>query len=141
MGGVFYSGLAYITDSPYRVDDIVDELANHQAEPTNVYLVPKALVQGIPVPPQNPTLDDYEWTGQLSPTYMNYNYAKPSSIDGYVPTNNKLFCFPYNYLILSNNSGSSCKYKFEHFTTADCEFKISGVPVARWLNINRTIIL
>lgn len=37
------------------------------------------------------------------------------NLNGYIPRNNKLQCFPYRYLLASNNSGSSAVYHFEQF--------------------------
>lgn len=37
----------------------------------------------------------------------------PTTIDGYSPRNNKLFCYPYNYLVASNRSGSHAIFKWE----------------------------
>lgn len=39
------------------------------------------------------------------------------NLDGYVPVNNKLKCFPYRYLIVSNNNGGEVTYKYEDFYT------------------------
>lgn len=36
-----------------------------------------------------------------------------STINGYVPKNKKLFCYPYHYLTVQNNAGSSNNYRFE----------------------------
>lgn len=44
---------------------------------------------------------------------------KPTKIDGYTPKNNKLFTFPYTYLLVSNNSGGSAIYQFEYFKQRD----------------------
>ena len=38
------------------------------------------------------------------------------SIDGYIPNNNKLFCYPYNSLIISNSNGTENLLKFENFS-------------------------
>ena len=35
---------------------------------------------------------------------------------GYVPKNKKLYQYPYNYLLVSNNAGSTATYKWEDFT-------------------------
>lgn len=47
------------------------------------------------------------------------------SIDGYVPKNNKLFAYPYNFLFASNNMGSSAVYRYEFFGSEHgaCEFE------------------
>ena len=39
----------------------------------------------------------------------------PANIDSYVPKNNKCFCSPYNYLLVSNNNGANVSYAYELF--------------------------
>ena len=52
---------------------------------------------------------------------------KPSVIDtDYVPRNNKLWCYPYRYFLLSNYAGSVQEFKYEMFTTTNCMFNIRG---------------
>lgn len=55
------------------------------------------------------------------------NY-KPTDIDGYVPKNNKLFTYPYCYMLMSNNSGGTAVYKYELFNNPEnnnhCAFYI-----------------
>lgn len=52
------------------------------------------------------------------------------NLDGYEPVNNKLKCFPYRYLIVSNNNGAEVTYKYEDFYTknAQNEKTISAQP-------------
>lgn len=38
-----------------------------------------------------------------------------TTIDGYTPRNNKCFCFPYCYLVLTNNCGENITLKWENF--------------------------
>lgn len=61
-------------------------------------------------------------------TYNTDNIEKPSKIDGYTPKNNKLFTYPYCYMMMSNNSGGSAIYKYELFNNKDeanlCDFRI-----------------
>lgn len=40
-----------------------------------------------------------------------------NNLDGYIPKNNKLLCYPYNYLIASNNNGTDVIYRLEDFYT------------------------
>lgn len=55
------------------------------------------------------------------------NY-KPTNINGYVPKNNKLFTYPYCYMLMNNNAGGSAVYKYELFNNPDnnklCAFNI-----------------
>ena len=53
--------------------------------------------------------------------------SKPySSIDGYTPKNNKLYCWPYNFLIIDNNGGSCHEYRYEDFSGSNCVFSTKG---------------
>ena len=47
-------------------------------------------------------------------------------LDGHQVKNNKLFTYPYNYLLVSNNNGSSVVYEYEHFAEGDIEFSIKS---------------
>lgn len=39
----------------------------------------------------------------------------PGTLNGYTPKNNKLFCYPYNLLTISNNVGTQAEYHYEDF--------------------------
>ena len=45
-----------------------------------------------------------------------WNVAKTHSFSDYTPRNNKCFCYPYNYLYVSNNAGDSNILKYEDFS-------------------------
>lgn len=49
-----------------------------------------------------------------------------TTIDGYTPKNNKLFTGQFNYLLVSNNAGSSYNYNYEDFSTNECVFRTRG---------------
>ena len=45
----------------------------------------------------------------------------------YKPKNNKLYAYPYNFLYVTNNNGTSAIYKYEMFGDASaCNFKVVG---------------
>lgn len=52
-----------------------------------------------------------------------------TNIDGYVPKNNKLFNYPYNFLKLTNNKGDDVIFKHEMWDNANNigEFELRGV--------------
>lgn len=52
--------------------------------------------------------------------------TRPTAIDGYTPKNNKCFCSPYNYLLVSNNAGSTVSYAYELFNGTPT-FKTRGI--------------
>lgn len=50
-----------------------------------------------------------------------------SSLGGaYVPKNNKLFTYPYNFLYCTDLNGNSSEFRYEDFSTATCNFNITG---------------
>lgn len=59
------------------------------------------------------------------------------TIDGYTPKNKKLFTYPYNFLLASNNCGNTCEYRYELFsheeettiTNFNPEVRLTGVAV------------
>lgn len=51
---------------------------------------------------------------------------KPTKIDNYEPVNKKLLTFPYCYLLASNNNGSDVIYKYEKFSSENCDFQFNG---------------
>ena len=61
-------------------------------------------------------------------TYVTDAIMKPTDVNGYKPKNNKLFTYPYCYLMMSNNSGGSAIYKYELFKNTEnadlCDFRI-----------------
>lgn len=60
--------------------------------------------------------------------YMEVPISQTGAIDGYVPKNNKLYCYPYNFLYATNNNGGSAVYRYERFPTGStaANFSITG---------------
>ena len=46
--------------------------------------------------------------------------------ENYTPINKKLFTFPYNYAILSNNNGTDIPFRYEDFINNQLNFKVVG---------------
>lgn len=49
-----------------------------------------------------------------------------TTIDGYTPKNNKLFCYPYNFAWVTNNNGAHAVYRYERFDNDTMAFVLSG---------------
>ena len=47
--------------------------------------------------------------------------------DEYIPKNKKLYTYPYNYLLVSNNNGGSAIYQVEHFSNNRVNLTVYGV--------------
>lgn len=67
---------------------------------------------------QQPTMIPTSWTP----------VTRPTSIDGYTPRNNKVLCYPYTALYITNNNGSGNEYRFEDFDGSP-EFEVKGALV------------
>ena len=53
--------------------------------------------------------------------------VKPyNNIDGYYPKNNKLFVWPYNFMIIDNHGGVCEEFRYEDFTSQNCVFTTKG---------------
>lgn len=56
-------------------------------------------------------------------TSSSVSITKPTRMANYTPKNNKLLTYPYNMLYITNSQGSSAVYKYENFSTNNCEFE------------------
>lgn len=123
MGGIFYAGGAYICSTMDEVVNIVQlfSKAGEADAVTAVYMVPKKIVIN--------SSETLQFSGQANPAFYDVSKAKPTKINGYTPKNKKLLTYPFCYLLASNNAGSSNVYKYERFSTATCDFLVTGVPV------------
>ena len=57
-------------------------------------------------------------TGDVSPSPND-----TPSLDGYIPFNNKIWTYPYNFLYVTNGQGSSAVYQYEFFKSVDPEYR------------------
>lgn len=65
--------------------------------------------------------------GTTKPKSRKFSTSKsPGTLDGYTPKNKKLLQYPYTYLELDNTQGQVGVFKFEFFSSTNCEFKIIG---------------
>lgn len=81
----------------------------------------------------------YEYPGFLgtgtttSPAHSQQSIPiNKSTIDGYTPRNKKLYNYPYNFLLISNNNGQTATIKWENFgvsaqNSGTVKFDIAGV--------------
>lgn len=66
---------------------------------------------------------------EVGKTIPHYTVSKPknySNIDGYIPKNNKLFTYPYNFLMVTNHQGTVANYHYEYFAQDQCTFDYYG---------------
>lgn len=139
-GGVF-SGLTYFL---FKTDDDAGKFIKayaslgKSADIVDIFMIP-SVVAGI-------SNSDSRWFsgslgGQTLTTAVLPNSAgvvtirnaditlsSPSTLNGYTPRNNKLFCYPYNCLTISNNAGTMAEYKYEDFINNTPVFSLIAVP-------------
>lgn len=65
----------------------------------------------------------YTIINSITPTTFVTDITKRTSFTGITVRNNKCFCYPYNYLLVSNNNGSNNIYRYEDFSTTNCQFE------------------
>lgn len=130
FGGVYMAGGAYYTDNITVFVNILEAFANAGRSDAiyNCYVIPKLLINY-----PTGTITNNQYPGQSIPVDDYKIINKPSTLDTYQPINNKLKTFPYMYLLVSNNNGSSNVYHYERFHEQEylghCDFEIKGVPV------------
>lgn len=145
-GGTYnrvFSGVKYFEITQNQLQAIIEELADAGQSDAIVaiFMAPKNMVNSTTPPSadtenelfstypevQNLVAVEWEfWAKNQSETYI----SKPNDLNGYIPKNNKLFTYPYQYLLVSNNSGGAAAYKYELFYDSlsndenACDFRI-----------------
>ena len=121
-GGVFMAGGAYVCSSIVEVVNILQLFAqNAKSEAVySLYMVPAKFI--------TTSSESLQYPGQNNPLYDTKVISKDNNLNGYVPVNNKLLTFPYRYMSISNNNGSSNILHYERFSGNNCNFMIKGVP-------------
>ena len=67
--------------------------------------------------------NDTVTTSELLPTTT---ISRPTKVNGYTPKNNKLFCYPFSYLYVTNNAGIDTDFRYEDFKNATPKFYMAG---------------
>ena len=119
-----YTGLSYYRfDNSSAIDTILEIFANYAK--TNaingVFMSPKWLA-----PFETGTIIA-EVAHSNAPLTFNITISKQTTLNGYTPKNNRLKCFPYNYLIVSNNVGQNAILHYEKFSGSTATFTVKGV--------------
>ena len=126
-GGVF-SGVYYVlfkfTESAAKFIQAFSDIG-HLNDIVNLFMIPLSIA--------NVDYTDGWSTGDLgNQTAINFrvlpnsagvitlrnadiSLTMPGTLNGYTPKNNKLFCYPYNLLTISNNVGTQAEYHYEDF--------------------------
>lgn len=81
---------------------------------SNIFLFPKTFS------PSRGT--DYGLQEDTIPLVQNFSTTRPTSLDGYVPRNNKLFTWPYCFCRFTDNNGGVVELKYELWTQTGSQF-------------------
>lgn len=108
-----YSGLRFygFTDEEY-INDFLEEINDGGKSDgiVSIFMMPKEFF-GDGSEPKDITITKH--------------YNEPLR-DGYIPKNNKLYTYPYNFLSVINGDGENAIYKYEHFGSDECKFSYYG---------------
>lgn len=101
-GGI-YSGLRYNVFTSYQdVNNFITNAteANKESGIVSIFMMPTDFV--------------VDAGGNINSYNVNIEKSL-TNVDGYIPKNNKLFTYPYNFLYVTNLDGNSGTYPYEYF--------------------------
>lgn len=103
----------------------------------SMFLMPKDMIGGnlitfswnITVDGQQFSFDGYGLPDTLDAFgFGSFTWTKAETLNGYIPRNNKLYTYPYSYLMLTNNGGETLTYHWEDFVNGEAKFELYGIP-------------
>ena len=106
-----YTGLLYFMYESSSPIDLILELFAQDAKTSainGIFMSPKWLA-----PLSGGVLRDVAQSDE--PASYSTTIDKQTTLNGYTPKNNKLKCFPFNYLLVSNNIGQNSILHYEKF--------------------------
>ena len=113
---------AYDFDHISDVNALINEYAEQNADSiVSIYMIPKPLVRGNM---NTGTKLPYGSSGALVDGLI--LDAIGTSIDGYVPKNQKLFTYPYNYQSITTGNGEELALRYEFFVDRIPKVNIFG---------------
>ena len=117
VNGIWQMGNFYAFDNIASLVTVITAYTKPDAI-KNVYIVPKYLL--------NTSSFNTKWGGNTTPIFTSKTINKIGTLNSYDPVNNKLLCYPYSYLLETNNNGASNVFKYELFPGNSCTFSIGG---------------
>ena len=117
VNGIWMAGGFYVFDNISSMVSVIGAYAKEDVI-KGIWIVPKYLL--------NTNNYNTRWNGQTTPIHFTKTINKQTTLNGYTPKNNKLLCYPYNYLLATNNNGSSSILHYEKFNSSNCQFSIGG---------------
>lgn len=125
FSGLYYFGVCSLSDARSIIQQYNADQNGNKIE--SIFLAPKEFFQGahkitggginIYVPPD---------TSNISSLLDTTTISRPSSLNGYVPKNNKMYTYPFSYVYVTNNTGIDTEFKYEDFKNATPKFYMGG---------------
>ena len=130
MGGTWAGSLHGVIRKPSDLVHFYDEVGLSDSI-INIYMLPQQLVPACnEIYLKGKT--SYELDGIYVPvstsepqTIGTYSFTRPTNLRGYIPRNQKLLSYPFNYFNISNNAGTAQPYRYEDFS-GGASFKVQG---------------
>ena len=100
----------------------------------SMYLMPKTYATGYIPKTFEDSTHTYGFDGFVLPTSTTVTslgtatVSRNVTLNGYTPKNNKVYCYPYNYLLITNNGGADIDFHWEDFNAATANFSLKGIP-------------
>lgn len=125
FSGLYYFGVTSIADAR-TIIGIYDSAGKADAI-VAIFLAPKEFFDGaLPVTGGSITIYIPANATTVSNLSNNKTISRPTTINGYVPKNNKLFTYPFSYVSVDNNTGITATFRYEDFTNATPKFGVAG---------------
>lgn len=120
-----FQGIAYFAYKTTELNILKDALSDLEGENKS-----DAVIKMYMFPSDFYTEIGKQISGFSGKGYKIDKYYEP--FGSYVPRNNKIFTYPYNFLVVDNSEGDQIEYHYEYFSTDYCPFycypQISGTP-------------
>lgn len=118
----YSAGLQIVDNNLTEIKNLLNSVIGEGQEDriVNVYQFPQDLIS-------------YDDSGNFTyGSIIHTTNINTHDIDGYVPKNKKLFCYPYNFILVSNQQGATATFKYENWNNPENysgRFEITGVPI------------
>lgn len=119
-----YSGsklYAFGNNDKTNIDAFLSEYIQKPESITNMYMCPVDMIGGS-IPSDNSLPSSL---GDSRITIAHTGVSEGQGLDGYIPKNNKLYTYPYNFYHVDNSNGSSLTIRYE-FWSGNNELQIYG---------------
>lgn len=112
------SGLQlYAITTVEELKTLIDRYKEKPESIVSIYTVPKFAVNVTPLPDENiPIVIDVKQPQTVTiPHFSSEGKTIYKMFGDYVPKNNKLYTYPYNFITITNNNGDSLNLRYEYF--------------------------